>query len=74
MVRILEAQFIGNFADGFILIIEPFLCFLYHKELNGLLSRLSGFFLNQITKVICRKKQLVRSILHRRQTDCLRLV
>ena len=74
MMRILEAQFIGNFANGFILIIEPFLCFLYHKELNGLLSRFSGFFLNQITKVIGRKMQFVRSILHRRQTDCLRLV
>ena len=55
MMRILEAQFIGNFADGFILIIEPFLCFFYHKELNGLLSRLSSFFLNQVTKVIGRK-------------------
>ena len=74
MMRILESQFVSNFADSLILIIKPFFCFLYHKKLNGFLSRFPGFFLYQITEIVRGKMQSVCGILHGWQTDSLRLV
>ncbi len=73
MLRILEAQFIGYFADCFLCCDELLFGGIYYFILYVFLCRFAGFLLYQVSKVIRRKIYLVGKIFHRRQSFRLRL-
>ena len=59
MVRIFEAQFVGDFADRFAAFDQEFLGTVDGGQLDVLLRRFSGLLLDQIAEIVGRQVQPV---------------
>lgn len=74
MLGILEAQFVGDFADGFAGVEHFFLGQIYDFELNIFLSGFPGFLFDEVTEIIGGQVQLVGAVSNGRQAQRLRFV
>lgn len=71
ILRVFKTQVIGNFADGFIHVKNPFFGNIHHFGLDIFLCGTSGFFFNKVAKIIGRKIQFTSTPRHGGKVDVL---
>src|SRR6218665_1203181 len=65
MLRILESQFVGNFADRFITVCDLFLRRFHQLHLNKFLRRFTRFFFDQVSEIVSREIHLLSTVAYR---------
>lgn len=74
VVRIVEPEFVGYFADALVRFGKQLFYLCHGRELDVFLCGFTRLFLYQVTEIIGRKAYFIGAILYGGQTYCLGLV